>query len=180
MRVSTILGKFIVLTLLTTISSCSGSQNTGNTNNKHGQIPLETYIKINRSLVEKEQKKIKAYVEEHNLEMKKTGTGLWYSIEKEGDGQKVKKGQIVTIDYEVKLLDGTLCYSSENLGPKEFLVGQGGVESGLEEGILLLKPGSKALFIMPPHLAHGLVGDDDQIPARSIILYEVEVLDVRN
>ena len=63
---------------------------------------------------------------------------------------------------------------------KVFLVGQGGVESGLEEGVLLLKQGSKATFLMPPHLAHGLVGDDDRIPARAILKYKVEVVDVKN
>jgi FKBP-type peptidyl-prolyl cis-trans isomerase len=50
----------------------------------------------------------------------------------------------------------------------------------LEEGILLLKKGSKATFIMPPHLAHGLLGDDDRIPSRAILRYEIEVIDVKN
>jgi FKBP-type peptidyl-prolyl cis-trans isomerase FkpA len=59
-------------------------------------------------------------------------------------------------------------------------VGRGGVESGLEEGILLLNEGGRAQFIMPPHLAHGLIGDDNQIPSRSIILYEIEVVEVKN
>jgi len=52
------------------------------------------------------------------------------------------------------------------------------VESGLEEGILLLRVGDKATFIMPPHLAHGLQGDGDRIPARSIIMYDVLLLKV--
>ncbi|PWD98326.1 FKBP-type peptidyl-prolyl cis-trans isomerase [Marinilabilia rubra] len=180
MNIYSTLPKVILLVLMTAMSSCSGSQNRDGKKENQGQIPLETYIKINRSLVEREQKKIEQYVKEHNLEMETTGTGLWYGIEAEGEGDKVKKGQVVTLDYEIKLLDGTVCYSSDESGPKEFLVGQGGVESGLEEGVLLLKPGAKARFIMPPHLAHGLIGDDDQIPSRAIILYEVTVLDVKN
>ena len=62
---------------------------------------------------------------------------------------------------------------------KQFRIGQGGVESGLEEGVLLLlHEGDKATFIMPPHLAHGLPGDGNRIPARSIIVYEVELVKV--
>jgi len=80
------------------------------------------------------------------------------------------------LNYRISLLDGTLCYSSDSLGVKEFAIGHGGVESGLEEGILLLKVGDKARFIMPPFKAHGLLGDMKKIPARSIIVYEIELL----
>ena len=59
-----------------------------------------------------------------------------------------------------------------------FKVGFGGVESGLEEGVLLLRTGDKARFIMPPHLAHGLIGDGDCIPMRAIIIYDVELVRV--
>lgn len=177
---SATLPKILLLALMTTLSSCSGSQNREDKKDSPGQIPLETYIKVNRSLVEREQKKIEQYAKKHNLDMETTGTGLWYCIDEAGKGNKIKKGQVVTLDYEVKLLDGTICYSSDKSGPKEFLVGQGGVESGLEEGILLLKPGTEARFIMPPHLAHGLIGDDDQIPSRAIIVYEVKVVNVKN
>jgi FKBP-type peptidyl-prolyl cis-trans isomerase len=99
-------------------------------------------------------------------------------LHENGKGDKIVKGQIVTLNYKISLLDGTVCYSSSNDGQKVFQVGKGGVESGLEEGILMLRKGSKATFIMPPHLAHGLVGDDDRIPSRAILKYEVEVVNV--
>ena len=112
--------------------------------------------------------------------MKMTETGLWYMIYKEGIGEKVKAGAEVSIDYNVWLIDGTLCYSSDSLGIKQFIVGQGGVEAGLEEGMLMLKQGSKARFVMPPHLAHGLIGDENRIPARAIIIYDLEVLNIED
>ena len=42
----------------------------------------------------------------------------------------------------------------------------------------MLKKGSKARFILPPHLAHGLIGDENRIPARAIIIYDIEVLSI--
>ncbi len=170
--------KICALFCLMLFSSCSGSQNRKD-NDKSRDISLETYININRSLVAREQAKIKAYIDSLNLNMDSTGTGLWYVIDEPGTGSLIRKGQTVTIDYQIKLLDGTVCYDSTERGPREFTVGRGGVESGLEEGVLLLKEGSKARFIMPPHLAHGLIGDDDEIPARAIIVYEVLVTDVK-
>jgi FKBP-type peptidyl-prolyl cis-trans isomerase len=136
----------------------------------------EALIGANRLLVQKDKQKIGLYIKNHHLDLTETASGLWYGITKPGNGAKVEDKMLVTLAYKVFLLDGTLCYDSDSLGVKKFRVGTGGVESGIEEGILLLKEGSKALFILPPHLAHGLTGDGDKIPARSIIVYDVELL----
>jgi FKBP-type peptidyl-prolyl cis-trans isomerase len=110
--------------------------------------------------------------------MKTTETGLWYRIKKEGTGEKATKGRIITLEYKVSLLDGTVCYTSEKDGLKVFEIGHGGVESGLEEAVLMLNKGAEAVFILPPYLAHGLLGDENKIPARSSIVYEVKVLSI--
>ena len=175
-----IVTRTVLVVIFVAICSCSGSQNRSEKRSKKQEIPLETYIQRNKQLVADEQRIIAEYISNNGLQIEQTQTGLWYSIPNEGHGAKVVKGQVVTLKYTIKLLDGTLCYSSDDGGPKVFLVGQGGVESGLEEGILMLQKGSRAIFIMPPHLAHGLVGDDDRIPPRAILLYEIEVIDVKN
>ncbi len=167
--------KGVLLVLMFMICSCSGSQNR---DNQKQQITSEDLIEANRHLVNREQEIIEEYVNEEDLEMKKTGTGLWYQISAPGQGDLIQTGDVVTFDYTVRLLDGTLCYDSDNRGPKSFKVGKGDVESGLQQGILMLKKGAEAKFIMPPHLAHGLVGDDDRIPSRAIIIYDIEVLEV--
>jgi len=100
-------------------------------------------------------------------------------ILKKGNGDKAEIGRIAEINYKIKLLDGTTCYDSDSLGSKIFTIGSGHVEKGLEEGILYLCEGDRARFIMPPHLAHGLIGDENKIPARAIIIYEAELLSVK-
>ncbi len=140
----------------------------------------EELMQVNKILVKKDSAKIAGYVKRKEWDMNETKTGLWYMIYKKGNGAVAHKGQVAVINYDVSLLDGTECYNSDDLGPKEFKIGQGGVESGLEEGILLLHKGDKARFIMPPHLAYGLIGDGNKIPARAIIVYDVEVVDIKN
>lgn len=139
----------------------------------------EQLVKTNKYLVKKDQEAIESYVKRHNWNMQVTGSGLYYEVYFKGSGNKAETGNQATINYKISLLDGTVCYSSETRGPKTFRISQGGVESGLEEGILMLNTGSKARFIMPPHLAHGLVGDDDKIPPRSIIVYDVELVKIQ-
>jgi FKBP-type peptidyl-prolyl cis-trans isomerase len=138
----------------------------------------EAMIGANRIMVKKDEEKIRSYVRRNNMPLQVSATGLWYAVDSVGLGGKAKTGQIATLKYKSFLIDGTPCYSSDETGPKQFTIGQGGVESGLEEGILMLRKGDKATFIMPPHLAQGFTGDGDKIPQRAILVYEVELINL--
>lgn len=133
---------------------------------------------MNRYFVQKDREIIQNYIERKDLSMKESSTGLWYLIKKDGSGELIKDNDKVTIAYECALLDGTTCYSSDVLGPKEIVPGKTGIEQGLYEGLRMLKPGAEAVFIIPPFLAHGLIGDGNKIPPRAILVYDIRVLAV--
>lgn len=142
------------------------------------QKQVEDYLEQNnRDFLKYEADKINEYVERHDLNVIQTGTGLRYQIHDKGDGVLIKEGDIVTLEYEISLLNGDLIYSSENDGVKTFIVGRGGVESGLEEAILKLSKNSVATLIIPVHLAHGLIGDGNKIPTRATLVYSLKVID---
>ena len=134
---------------------------------------------INKYLVQKDRERIRNYIERKNLKMFESQSGLWYQIVKEGEGKTFSENDKVVFDYECSLLDGTKCYSSKNLGPKEIVLGKSNTEPGLTEGLRLLKPGAEAIFIMPPFLAYGFVGDRKMIPSRAIIVYNVNILQTK-
>jgi FKBP-type peptidyl-prolyl cis-trans isomerase len=135
---------------------------------------------LNKYLVQKDRERIKNYIERKNLEMKESPTGLWYQILEPGKGNTFTDNDKLTMEYECDLLDGTKCYSSKDLGPKEIVIGKSTIEQGLNEGLKLLKPGARAIFIIPPFLAFGLVGDRKMIPSRSVIVYNVNILQSNN
>lgn len=137
----------------------------------------ESLEKANRYLLVQEAEYINDYIERHKLNVIQTGTGLRYQIVSQGDGELICEGDVVTIEYEVRLLNGDLIYSSQNDGRKTFLVGRGGVESGLEEAILKLRKNSTAILILPAHLAHGLIGDGNKVPPRATLVYRLKVVD---
>ena len=143
---------------------------------KQLELSLE---EMNRKMLQYESELIDNYVEKNNLNVIKTGTGLRYQLVKEGDGDLLKKGDIVTLQYELRLLSGELLYSSDNEGNKTFLVSRGGVESGLEEAVLKFRMNSEAILILPPHLAHGLIGDGNRIPPKAILVYSIKVVDIK-
>ena len=107
-----------------------------------------------------------------------TDSGLKYIILEEGKGNFPQSGQNVSVHYTGYLLDGTKFDSShDRKEPIMFPLGQGRVIPGWDEGIGLLKVGGKAKLIIPPNLGYGsrAVGP---IPANSILIFEVELVDI--
>lgn len=127
-----------------------------------------------------ENDEINAYIKAHNYNMQVTGTGLRYLFIKENPKEeRVERGNIVKVNYKVSLLDGTVCYSSDKKGAKEFMVGSDYVEPGVHEGVQLMHLYDKAIFILPAHLAFGLIGDRDKIPPKAAVVYDVEVISIQ-
>ncbi len=161
------------------IISCSGSSGkNGESRRQSPAVDKEDLVRANQFLVGKDMELIDAYISRRNWNMTFTKTGLGYQVYKKGDGPEVKRGNTVSLEYTVSLLNGDICYSSDDDGPMTFRVGQGGVEAGLEEAVLMLRKGDRARLILPPFLGHGLIGDHNRIPPRAVLVYEVEVINV--
>lgn len=167
--------------LLATLSCCKHHESN---NTQQQPVNANDYrddmVRVNKILNEKEKEDIENYIKRHELVMETTGTGLRFNITNSGTGPLAHAEKVATIDYTISLLDGRQVYSSEELGRKKFLIGKGGVEAGLEEGILMMKVGDKAKFILPSHLAYGLAGDDNKIPSRAPLVYTVELLELKD
>ena len=136
-------------------------------------------IDANKIYVKKESDEIDQYVRFKKLDAVESGTGLRYMIYKKGTGIQAKTGMYARVSYKITLLDGTVCYSADKEHAKEFLIGEDNVESGLHEGVAYIHVGDKAVLILPSHLAHGLMGDENKIPPRSSIVYDIELISIR-
>lgn len=148
---------------------------------EQGNLPDQKEIGItleatNKILLEAEKYEIIDFIGRYGWQMHETGSGLWYQIYKQGNGNQAMPGMLATLRYSMHLLTGDLVYSSDNDGLKQFRIGRGGVEPGLEEAVLLLRQGDKARFILPSHLAYGVPGDGARIPTRATIVYDVELI----
>lgn len=167
--------QFLIITLIVTGCACGQKEAANQPPPKNLD---EQLIQANKAMAEQEDEDINSYVDRAGWDMVTTGRGLRYWIYEEGEGEPGKYGQVAVFNYETKLITGKLCYSSDSTGTKQFLIGKGGVESGLEEAMLLLRKGDKAKIILPSHLAFGMVGDDNCIPKRATLIYDLEMLDL--
>jgi FKBP-type peptidyl-prolyl cis-trans isomerase FkpA len=170
---------FVILLIFTLLSACKDTSSPGDTPAFDRKKAKESLEKANRVLVHAEEENINDFVKRYGWDVEKTGSGLRYMIYKAGDGPKVEKGINVSLAYDLRFLTGDIVYSSTEDGLLTFQAGRGGVPSGLEEGILLLHKGDRAKFILPSHLAFGLLGDNKRIPPRAVLVYDVEVLNLK-
>lgn len=171
-----------VIVLLVIVFHLFIACNEGGRNNtsQQQQKPLkESLEKVNRYLVNDEEEDIRNYMTRHQLDMISTGTGLRYQVLKAGEGDSIRPGQLVSLEYVLKNIMGDVIYSSDNDGIKSFVVGHGDVESGLDEAVRLFKKGTVAQLIIPSHLGYGLLGDQKDIPERATLIYTIKIIDVK-
>ena len=138
----------------------------------------ESLINQSRQRMREEVIRIDNWIERNNLQMTTTGTGVRYRITKEGKGPLPQLMARVQLEYDLSLLDGTLCYSSDSTGNLDFILGQSAEPSGLQEVILKLQEGSTAQVIVPSYLGYGLTGDGDCISSDESLVYHVKLLRV--
>jgi FKBP-type peptidyl-prolyl cis-trans isomerase len=139
----------------------------------------EPLIKANKEVVRAENEQIVDFLRRYKWNMTETGSGLRYVIYHQGDGPHAERGSVVELAYSVTFLTGDTVYTSREKGNLEFVPGNAQVISGLEEGILLLREGDRAKFIIPSHLAFGLIGDQDRIGQKATLVYDVELLKIK-
>ena len=169
--------KFIVLlTSFLVLSSCLQEEENNQLEPKDWS--MDHSVDFNKEIHEREELAIEIYLAHHkDLKMISTGSGLRYQLAKNrvGVGAKARIGDRVSLDLKIELLDGQLCYKTDSI-PNQFILGMSNEESGFHEALQLMKVNEKARLIVPSYLAHGLLGDSEQIPPQSILLIDVELL----
>ena len=169
---------FILATLF--LASCKDSkpaETHAMGNNAHtDKLIKEQFIRANQQLMQKENDEMDYYAKSHKMPFYRTSSGIRHFVYKpSAKGDSIRDSMMVSIDFEIKLLDGTLCYSSKKEGRRNFMVGNEDIESGIHKGLQYLKRGDKALLLIPSPLAHGLLGDFKKIPPQMPILCDVAV-----
>lgn len=105
-------------------------------------------------------------------------SGLQYKIIKEGTGKMPKAEDTVTVNYRGTLVDGTEFDSSYRRGqPASFPVK--GVIKGWTEALQLMKTGSTWKLFIPSHLAYGERGTGGAIGPSATLIFEVELLGIK-
>ena len=131
-----------------------------------------------------DDQKIQEYIKANNLQnVQKTESGVYYVVNEPGKGPQAATGDLVSVHYKLSFLDGKEVENSRsnpmgNGEPFQFPLGQGRVIKGWDDAIQQLKEGSNATLLVPSTLAYGEQDRGPDMPANSILRFDVELVDV--
>ncbi len=137
-------------------------------------------IKGEGSKSAKEQRdKIRKTITERWPKAMRTKSGMYFEIDKEGEGEVPATGTTLKVHYTGRLLLGNRKFdSSHDRGePIAFPVGTGRVIRGWDEALGQMKKGEKRTLIIPPELAYGERGAGGVIPPNAWLIFHVELVD---
>ena len=167
---------FLFHIIIFSIAACSDQPETVKNNPAWSQ---EQSIQMNAAFAAEELEDIERFLDRRSdWKMTETGSGLQYFIYESIEGDKPIIGDVVWVNFSVSLLDNKVCYTSKRNEPESFMVEKSDIESGIHEGVQLMAEGEKAKLILPSHLAHGLIGDLDEIPPLEPVIYDIELVKI--
>jgi FKBP-type peptidyl-prolyl cis-trans isomerase FkpA len=165
----------IIVLVALILSACMKSDNISSS---EGYTPENELKSINHWL-----DSIKAL----NLNIDTTSTGILYIPGKVGTGPKVKAGDVVTVKYTGRFLNGTIFDASAwhyEDGKFPYLHKAPSDASktmiqGWEEGIEVLSKGGSAAFLIPSNKGYGSTGKGSTIPPYTPLIFVIEVINIK-
>ncbi|MFD2289187.1 FKBP-type peptidyl-prolyl cis-trans isomerase [Pedobacter petrophilus] len=121
---------------------------------------------------------IRAFVKANNINAVKDQSGVFYEIIAPGTGSiSYTTNTQITADYEGRLLNGNIFDSSKGT-PITFSLGR--VIPGWQIGIPKIQKGGKIRLIIPSYFGYGNVAQGANIPANSILDFNITLTEVSN
>ncbi|WP_257378952.1 FKBP-type peptidyl-prolyl cis-trans isomerase [Snodgrassella alvi] len=161
------------ITTLLAVSACNSTDN-GYKNNSSEPVAASTSATRNPQVAGDE------FLAKNKTApgVKTTTSGLQYKINHEGSGKKPKATDMVTVQYEGRLIDGTVFDSTAQRNNQPATFPLNGVISGWTEGLQLMSEGSEFTFYIPANLAYGEQSPTSAIPANSVLIFDVKLLKI--
>lgn len=134
-----------------------------------------------RNMVEEGRNAVAEYALTHKWDVQATRTGLLYQVVEAGQGPEIQWGDRLAAHYEGRFFDGKVFDSTYERGaPLTFYVGN--MVPGWNEGLQKLRVGSKAVLVVPAHLAYGAQGLSDGrggylVPPEQNLVFRIHVLE---
>ncbi|MBA3897339.1 MAG: FKBP-type peptidyl-prolyl cis-trans isomerase [Sphingomonadaceae bacterium] len=104
-----------------------------------------------------------------------TPSGLQYQVLAKGNGPAPTDADVVLVNYKGALRDGSV-FDQAQRAPFPVT----GVVPGFGEGLKLMPRAAKYRFWIPPALGYGAASPDPKIPANSVLVFDVEMIDFKN
>jgi FKBP-type peptidyl-prolyl cis-trans isomerase FkpA len=113
-----------------------------------------------------------------------TPSGLGIADVEVGTGKEALPGKTAHVHYTgwlyARNTKGRQVDTSRGGDPFSFPVGSGRVIAGWDEGVVGMKVGGRRTLLIPPELGYGAEGAGEDIPSHAALIFDVELMDVRD
>ena len=146
----------------------------------------EEMTRLQKVLEDKRKKEIETIAKEKFEGAIKTPNGVYIKIKEQGNGPACDTGKIISVKYEGRFTDGRVFDGNINKKdtalekPTDFMLLPGELIPGWLEAFPLLRKGAKASLLIPYEQAYGQGGDRRAIPGFSNLLFDIEIVDVKD
>ena len=139
---------------------------------------IDASVERNKKLNAKEQASIEKLLQKNKKDYIASESGFWYYYNNKIESDTLKTpvfGDIINYNYNVKLLNGNLIYSKEDIKTQTYAMDKEELFTGLREGLKLMKTGETITFLFPSQKAYGYYGDENKIGHNTPLICEVTV-----
>ncbi len=146
---------------------------------KEQKMIQEKEEKENAQRLKDEPQRIAKYLKDNNINVTPTSSGLYYIEQEAGTGLSPQVGNMVEVHYSIYDINNNLIESSLEYGqPIPFVYGENQMIQGIEEAVGYMKVGGKSRIIVPSNLGFGDIKIDENLPANSTLVIDLEFVDL--
>ena len=144
----------------------------------HTESFMEESVNLNKKINSVEEEAIKYYIAQDSLSSyHNSPNGFWYKylVKENARSSFPKIGDEVEFEYEINDLSDNVIYSKEILGVQKYIIDKENIESGIQNGLKLMKESEEVIFLFPSFNAFGYSGDREKIGIKQPLLYKVKL-----
>lgn len=109
--------------------------------------------------------------------MRRVGRGVWIYDAQMGNGETATSGHRVQLHHVGMFANGRI-FTKTGRTPFSFVLGEGKVIDGWEDGVLGMKVGGRRMLVIPSELGYGAKGDG-AVPPNAVLIFDVTLVEVR-
>lgn len=136
---------------------------------------LSPNLNVDEAQLKKDIERIDSYLTENEIDAQVHESGIRYVINVAGNGSTAELCDVVSVNYEGRLLSNGEVFDSSD-SPVTFPLNQ--LITGWQIGIPLIQEGGSITLYIPSVYAYGRFGSGDDIPANANLIFDIELVEI--
>ena len=150
----------------------------------HTESFLKESIQRNKQINAFEEEAIKYYIAQDSTKIYNVSTkGYWFrylSHIEAVEGGSPKFEDTIVFEYEISDLNNEVLYSYEELGEVTYKIDKENLESGLQDGLKMMRERDEVMFLFPSYKAFGILGDKEKVGMNQPLIYKVKLIKIKS